>query len=200
MKKELIVGLCMVMTMTIVGCSSNKKENTNNNVNSSVQSNVSNNNESLSNSEENTSGTIYIGKVKNIVGNQVEVELAKNVEDLDVNNYGGAGSSFEEFDLNEAMENGLIGEDKIESIDEDAYAAISDSMEELAEGENEVEELELQYTGESKSFTIPAGANIFDYTNGSEGKVSSIKKGAIVQIVATESEGSSTASRISILE
>ena len=48
--------------------------------------------------------------------------------------------------------------------------------------------IEMEYTGETKSFTIPAGAKITEGL-GQEGKISSLKKGSVIMILANKESG-----------
>ena len=131
--------------------------------------------------------TQVYGKVKSIIGNEIEVSLAKNPFEL----------SEEEL---EALEGGMeIGQ--AVTVTDSIAAMPSDG-----EGGNfslligEQEPLELEYTGETKSFTIPTGTTILNYLTGGEGSINDIKEGSVIAIAMDGEEDNQKVFAVDIME
>ena len=112
---------------------------------------------------------LYYGKISSVAGNEIEVSIAK--------------------DPYESLE----GQDSQNNDDmTDGSMAMTMSGEAiLDDGSNQggaEERIEMEYTGETKSFTIPAGAKITEGL-GQEGKISSLKKGSVIMILANKESG-----------
>lgn len=183
MKKVLVLALCAVVIMTTVGCSekNNKPESKEPN---KIESN------------ENTQKSIYFGKVKSIVGNEIELEIAENQEG---NNNG------------ENKEKGSVDElGPGASRDDVASDGGGGAGEKPAEGnggngsntplEDNKEKLELKYTGETKKIIIQSGGIILDLRSGNEAKVSSIKAGSVIRVYVASSDEPIGASYVEIVE
>ncbi len=149
----------------------------------------------------------YFGKVKSIVGNEVEIELAK---EPDLNGNGSNlpdGITFKE----------SIGEDLDDTDKENTFALDSmkdsnvgnykDSIQ-MDPGEGAItlgdmgdkDKLELEYTGETIKITIPTGANIFDTRSGSDSKLSAIKINSVIKISAQGTKETPIIQGIEIVE
>ncbi len=210
MKKCLALGLSTLAIMAMVGCSSNDAP-----TNGGQDSNTS----EVSNSQEENKGnesyeeTTYLGKVKKIVGNEIEIELAK---DQDVSGNGSKlpeGVQFQESiggGSDSASEDGGIqlgdGEVAITDSGEGTFQG-SISMEPSEGGQvfhlgesGDNEKLELEYTGETIKVTIPAGANIFDMRSGSDSKLSAIKTNSIIKVFAKGTKESPIVQSVDIVE
>lgn len=112
---------------------------------------------------------LYYGKISSVAGNEIEVSIAKdpyeNLEGQDSQN-------------NDDMTDGSM-------------AMTMSGEATLDDGSNQggaEERIEMEYTGETKSFTIPAGAKITEGL-GQEGKISSLKKGSVIMILANKESG-----------
>ncbi|MDL2236901.1 hypothetical protein LJC56_03595 [Christensenellaceae bacterium OttesenSCG-928-K19] len=148
-------------------------------------------------------GESIFGKVKSIVGNEIELELAKPpfdmgkpVEGIE----GDAGSStFSASTSQSIMIQGSeedIANGDASVTNESGALADTSGMAIVAEDENgnvqyfgggmgEGQELELEYTGETKSILVPAGAEILSLI-GTEGTLDSIKKGSVLMLTVDD--------------
>ena len=137
--------------------------------------------------------TQVYGKVKSIIGNEIEVSLAKNP-----------------FELSEEELEALEGEIELEGGMEIGQAVtVTDSIAAMpsdVEGGNfslligEQEPLELEYTGETKSFTIPTGTTILNYLTGGEGSINDIKEGSVIAIAMDGEEDNQKVFAVDIME
>ncbi|EGC91819.1 MULTISPECIES: hypothetical protein [Turicibacter] len=137
--------------------------------------------------------TQVYGKVKSIIGNEIEVSLAKNP-----------------FELSEEELEALEGEIELEGGMEIGQAVtVTDSIAAMpsdGEGGNfslligEQEPLELGYTGETKSFTIPTGTTILNYLTGGEGSINDIKEGSVIAIAMDGEEDNQKVFAVDIME
>ena len=64
----------------------------------------------------------------------------------------------------------------------------------------EQEPLELEYTGETKSFTIPTGTTILNYLTGGEGSINDIKEGSVIAIAMDGEEDNQKVFAVDIME
>lgn len=130
-------------------------------------------NEENSDSDENAQlGEKVYGRVKSIIGNEVELELG-NVPDWD----GGNGDEgVDDDEKNTSVSMVKVSERENPEGFEDFYAP--DPFNPIY-GENG--EINLTYTGEGKSFTIPAGTVIRN-TLGKTSTLDEIKKGSVLMI------------------
>lgn len=207
MKKYLTLGLSVIAIVGMIGCSANNTSKDS----ESQNTNISKDNESKDESKENekTEETTYLGKIKNIVGNEIEIELAKN---QDINPKGSnlpEGVQFQS-SVGEGLDSdsggipltgdGAIG-DGIEVITQDSVSM------DLGEGEvfelkeqGDDEKLDLEYTGETIKITIPTGAKIFDMRSGSDSKLSAIKVNSIIKIFANGTKEDISVKSVDIVE
>lgn len=210
MKKYLALGLSVLTIMAMVGCSSNDAP-----TNGGQDSNISkgNNSQEENTGNESSEETTYLGKVKKIVGNEIEIELAK---DQDVSGNGSKlpeGVQFQESiggGSDSASEDGGMklgdGEVAITDSGEGTFQGSismepSDGGEVFHLGESaDNEKLELEYTGETIKVTIPAGANIFDMRSGSDSKLSAIKTNSIIKVFAEGTKESPIVQSVDIVE
>ena len=159
MKKLLSITLSILMALFITGCGSKEKEAPINN--DSGNSNITN----IEGYE------LYYGKVSSVAGNEIEVSIAKDPYE----NLEGQGSQNKD-----EMADGSM------SMTTSSEAALTDGNNEDQGGAKE--RIEMEYTGETKSFTIPAGAEIIEGL-GQQGKISSLKKGSVIMILANKESG-----------
>lgn len=110
----------------------------------------------------------YIGKVTAVTGNEVTIDLAELPEDEDAVNASGDAAD---------------GDDGPDSVAAAPVVPLIGQGGPASQGPK----IELKYTGESKSAVIPAGATIFDIQTGKEVKMTSIKKGSVVEMFYTQS-------------
>lgn len=190
MKKILIIALCSVMAISIVGCTTEGKNKVN-----KTQHNLSEKKDNK-NEKEKVNKTMYFGKVKSIVGNEIQLELAENQEN----------PSDDEKDknqeANDELGKGLSRTDVSGDGDGDG-GENGESNPGNTTSPPEIDnsnKLELKYTGETKSFAIPAGAQVLDMRSGSESKLTSIKSGSVIRIYAIGSKETPTVSDVLIVE
>lgn len=203
MKKCLALGLSVLSIMAMVGCSSNDtpKNNSQHNNTSEV-----NNSQEANKENEGSEERTYLGKVKKIVGNEIEIELAK---DQDVSGQGSKLPEGVQFQESIGGDSGSIPEGS-KSLTEGSGEAISQdsiSIDPSEGGEvfqlgdsGDNEKLELEYTGETIKITIPTGANIFDMRSGSDSKLSAIKTNSIIKVFAKGTKESPMVQSVDIVE
>lgn len=199
MKKYLALVLSVLAITAMVGCSSKDKGQ-------GVNSSKDNISQDESKENENSDETTYLGKVKKIVGNEIEMELAK---DQDVSANGSnlpEGVQFQEsieapsdgggMDINSFVDNGEGNfQESINMTPADGSGSIS-----LSDSDMGDEKLELEYTGETIKITIPTGANIFDMRSGSDSKLSAIKTNSIIKVFAKGTKEATIVQSIDIVE
>lgn len=199
MKKYLALVLSVLAITAMVGCSSKDKGQ-------GVNSSKDNISQDESKENENSDETTYLGKVKKIVGNEIEMELAK---DQDVSANGSnlpEGVQFQEsieapsdgggMDINSFVDNGEENfQESINMTPADGSGSIS-----LSDSDMGDEKLELEYTGETIKITIPTGANIFDMRSGSDSKLSAIKTNSIIKVFAKGTKEATIVQSIDIVE
>lgn len=201
MKKYLTLGLSGIAIIAMVACSPKVTSNENSKGEGISQNNTS---QDGSNGNENSEELTYLGKVKKIVGNEIEIELAKDQEVSGNGSNIPDGSFFKE----------SIGGDS-DSIPEGAQSLTDGGGESfqgsinMAGGEGaevfsfsdmEDKKLELEYTGETIKVMIPAGAKIFDMRSGSDSKLSVIKANSIIKIFATGTKENPVVKSVDIVE
>lgn len=159
MKKFLSITLSILMALFITGCGSKQKD-------APINNDAGNNN--ITNMED---YELYYGKISSVAGNEIEVSIAKDpYEDLE----------------------GQDSQNKDE-MEDDSMSATMSSESTPDDGNNQdqggaKERIEMEYTGETKSFTILAGAEIIEGL-GQQGKISSLKKGSVIMILANKESG-----------
>ena len=114
------------------------------------------------------------------------------------------------FELSEEELEALEGEIELEGGMEIGQAVtVTDSIASMpsdVEGGNfslligEQEPLELEYTGETKSFTIPTGTTILNYLTGGEGSINDIKEGSVIAIAMDGEEDNQKVFAVDIME
>ena len=223
MKRPIIIGLTILAVTGLVGCSSpdNTKVKNNNSQNTEQESSneQSSNKEQSSNNENSMEDeNSYVGKVSDIIGNQVTIKLIDGDFELtdEMKNALGIVELSEEqmkqLDSGETIQlpnggvmgsataNGNIGNSDKE--EDDAAISIEDleeegiDVEEHIRSKNEALFNQIEFNGEGKDFTIPAGVPIHNGTTGKSGKLSDIKKGSVVDFVVDEK--TNTVTRIEI--
>ena len=188
MKRILVIGLSMIITIGMMGCSSKKEGKTNE---------VNNNGTELVEEQLQSPEVMFFGKVKKVVGNEIEVELAKDP------NMGGETIVNEgEFET----EVGDAGDSAVGSITMSDSAVVGEAVETTEEGEvfelmqSEGEKLELEYINETKTFTIPTGTKVFDLRFGKEENFTALKSGTVIRIYASGTEDSPVVLNVDIVE
>ncbi|MGI6153258.1 MAG: hypothetical protein ACOYJB_05395 [Christensenellaceae bacterium] len=145
-------------------------------------------------------GVSLFGKVKSIVGNEIELELAE--PPFDMGEAGGDGAVGGSFAISPSMQFEAHSDDSRASVSTGEEPADADTTSGTVvaiagedgqiqviggDGENK---MELEYTGESKSVIIPAGTEILNLLGG-EGTLDNIKKGSVL-MVGVEDENADT--------
>lgn len=189
MKKILLIALIGTVMMMGVGCT-NKENGTTDKDNTTI--------ENREDDETVVQNFVYFGKVKKIVGNEVEIEIAKS-EEMDWE-----GDVSSETDSGDDMNGDGVVEEIAGTMTSEATMAVDGEVPEVGTGMNMDEisnnKLELEYTGETKTITIPAGANVFSLKSMSESKVSAIKTGAVIRLFATGTEETPVVFDVQIVE
>lgn len=203
MKKCLGLGLSALAILVMVGCSSKDNLNEDSKDTDIPKNNISQN-ENKNNEE--SDDVIFLGKVKNIVGNEIELELAK---DQDVSGKGSKLPEGVQFQESIGGDSGSIPEGS-QSLTESSGEVISkDSISIDSSEGGEIfqigdpvgnEKLELEYIGETIKITIPTGVNIFDIRSGSDSKLSAIKTNSIIKVSAKGTEESPIVQSVDIVE
>ena len=121
-----------------------------------------------SQSEMSTKTTMTYGKVSSVTGNEIEFSLAKDP-------FGG-----DEVESSSGTEGGGM-----------AAATLTEAVEGGDGAAQEAPKMDLEYTGESESYTIPAGVKIIGI-NGNEEQLSAIKKGSVLAITKDDATGAVT--------
>lgn len=195
MKKTVLTTLSIISLTGLVGCNTNtpngdeipKQE-------VSVEGNENNltsENIEVTENDFQSMSQVY-GKIKSVVGNEIEVSLAKNPF---------------EFEDEAGEENGIGDGELSASVIVTESIAVSPAVESEGGdltfgivGMDGQEPLELEYTGETKSFTIPTGTRILNFLTGGEGTFSDLKEGSVISITTTGDEGSEKIFSLDILE
>ena len=180
MKKLFVSALALTLTLALAACSGGQTK-----APGSAGSSASTQIESSSGSAGDTA-TIqsYMGQVSDKVGNDITVSLGEIVLDSSE----GSG---------EAVYVDENGNQEIRPIDEDAFSGentltvvvpmpedAGESGSEGSAGDVPAEQLPIEFTGEVREFTIPAGAKITN-AMGKEVSFDNVSKGSLVQLETT---------------
>ena len=172
--KKIFMALCMLILLFIAACSTNKSHKPSENMPA-----VSETNSTAPKSGEGEN--IYFGTINTIVGNELEVAMAKLPEWAQKNEESG-------------QEGGQSGSPGNPEEDEGTSGALSDIPEggsrdaaalDDVDGQKVALASTIEYTGEKKSFILPAGIEIIDLTGGKAG-VSDLKKMNVLKLVMDE--------------
>lgn len=203
MKKCLGLGLSALAILGMVGCSSKDNLNEDSKDTDIPKNNISQN-ENKNNEE--SDDVTFLGKVKNIVGNEIELELAK---DQDVSGKGSKLPEGVQFQESIGGDSGSIPEGS-QSLTESSGEVISQDSISIDSSEGgeifqigdpvDNEKLELEYIGETIKITIPTGVNIFDMRSGSDSKLSAIKANSIIKVSAKGTKESPIVQSVDIVE
>lgn len=182
--------LCTMLLGGVVGCSSQEGSKPN-----QTQSNELNQNktEQLESNDEVNEDPVYTaiyGKVKKVIGNEIELSLAMNPYD-----------ELEDGEGDSEMSDSFAPEMA------DSIQLLPDADPELVEQFGEPDTIisptagmELEYTGEEESYIIPTGVNIMNYKTFSEGSMNDIKEGSVICLTVSETNNNQTIHMIDILE
>lgn len=128
---------------------------------------------------------VYVGTIQSVEGNEIELALAKVPEELKQkaagegeNNNGNSGDQGDSGG----------GESYVGGIDDlpDGKDNLETAPDEV-EGNQQTLAATLEYTGENKTFTIPAGVKLVDITGGSV-NVSDLNKMNVLMIIINEKD------------
>ncbi len=121
------------------------------------------------------------GKVKSLVGNEVTLDLAKIPANENASEDGkeevAAAAITNSASVSVTGEDSGDGDGKTNIGSYDANGNVISS--------NDIPKIELEYTGETKDLTIPAGLQIFDVM-GKEVKMADLKEGNVLMITQDE--------------
>lgn len=184
MKKRIVTALALSLTFALAACSGGQTKA------------PDGAGSSTSAQTENSSGSAgdmamiqsYMGQVSDKVGNDITVSLGEIV--LDESEGSGEVAYVDE-----------NGNQEIRPMDEDAFSGEDvttiivpmpqDAEEGGAEGSTgdaPAEKLPIEFTGEVREFTIPAGAKITN-AMGKEVSFDNVSKGSLVQLIVNETTG-----------
>lgn len=187
MKKKLLTTLSAMALLGLVGCGTKDIEN-NDSSNQMISSTgggegsaQSIDGPGLTDEEFATMKQTY-GKITSVIGNEIEVSIANNPF---LNSEEGE---------EELPEGGMVAMETTDSIAA-APAGEGEISGDILMNENK---LELEYTGETESYTIPTGTIIFSM-NG-QGTINDLKEGSVVSISIVGDEGAEKVYSIDILE
>lgn len=198
MKKMIAIVLMLTLAISIVGCgvqSAGKPAQTGNPASQESQSPTA-------------KQSSYFGKISEMVGNELSLTLArepeggieeylKNSQEGDGNSQMAGGEGVEiPMDSEDSKDGaaGNIGGDGPQNLGEDGNVAVGEVKPE------DIVTLDLEYTGEKVTLSIPAGIKIHDLRTGEDSKLSVIKKGSIIKAYGEEVNGKIVVSRIDIVE
>ena len=184
MKKRIVAALALTLTFALAACSGGQGK-----APDGAESFPPMQTEPSSGSTENSASIkSYMGQVSDKVGNDIALSLGEIVLD----------SSEGSDEVAYVDEN---GNQEIRPKDDDAFAGENamtivvpmpeDAGEGEAEGSTEdapAERLPIEFTGEVRDFTIPAGAKITNAT-GKEVSLDTVAKGSLVQVIVNETTG-----------
>lgn len=138
------------------------------------------------------SATLF-GKVKSLVGNELTLDLAKQPESEAVEGEDGASyagsitAPAQSITITEEESAGNAGGGEAGGKDDVklGYAAADGSGNVTMVDPENMPKLELEYTGETKDLTIPAGSQIFNMM-GKEVKMADLKEGNVLMIMQND--------------
>lgn len=167
MKKITLLAVATILTLSLAACSTNTHTDT-----------------SALNKAEPPKMQVYMGQVKDIVGNDVTLSLGN----LMIENDGGDNQAMMvDENGNQIPVEGDISPDPGSQMVLIPMPDDSENSGDTTEG-GEIEKLPIEFTGDVRDFTIPAGAKILNGV-GKEITLDSVKKGSLVQLIINESSG-----------
>lgn len=179
MKKITMIALTMALSLSLAACSNSASSQ------SAVPESQTPAGSSASGMDAEETTTLYYGKISGMVGNQMTLAVANAPDfgDLEGETYDGPVIA----DSEDAEKYGLPGEDYdgplAQMLPDDTAADVIYDEDTIAE-----QQLELEYTGEEKDFTIPAGASVLNYM-GQPSTSDALRKGLIVQLEVNKDTG-----------
>lgn len=185
MKKLLVCTLAAFTIVALVGCN--------------AKNDKSEEKEELSKVEQQIETTYLFGKVEKIVGNEVSLKLStdefigmeEEEDESSSNSFAISESEIQQIENGGTLTladgtviQGIAMDPSEEAIEGDAGSG--DMVQEEFIGGEELNGVnpfsQLEFNGESKDLIISAGVEIFNMTNGKEGKISDIKEGSILNV------------------
>jgi len=184
MKKVIMIVLSALMLLSLAACSAPAAPSADANASGSADS-----------SGTAAAGQELFGKVKSLVGNELKLDLAKTpdqgtIDSLTGGGEGGQGGiSVSRSDAADAgsFETGADDDSAAEPKQGDTVSggtvlAVGDDGEsQIIYGGGDAQKMELEYTGESKDLSIPAGLPISDQF-GKELKPAELKEGNVLMV------------------
>lgn len=186
MKKILMVTFAALLLLSLAACSATPKSEP-----ASPEPGVPEDG-----AQENATNVAPVfGKIKSLVGNELSLELANLPESNTANGEDGASyageitapaQSITITDSADEEANG--GEASGDGDTKISYNTANSSGDVSIIGKEDMPKLELEYTGETKELTIPAGLKIYDIT-GKEIKMADLKEGNVLMVTMAEDGG-----------
>jgi len=149
-------------------------------------------------------GETVFGKVKNIVGNEIELELGKPPFDLGEGDGADGAGGAAAVSVSQAVSVSSGSEDGVDSSEGDggesapyiSYAG-ADGNVTVVDGSGGEGGMDLEYTGESQNIIVPTGSSIKNMAG--DAKLENIKKGSVLMVTYNEEGDTATASDIMIM-
>ena len=180
MKKFMLMTTMVVLALSLAGCGA---EASSSSKTQEIPKQEKNQSEKVSTTQSPISEKKLFGQVSDIVGNDITLSLATFVDKGDE----GGGESMivdENGQMRPANES-----DKPSEGGEMIMIPMPDGEGDDSDGDSQagaIEKLPIEYTGETKELTIPAGAKITNLS-GKEVSFDKIKKGTLLQVTVDES-------------
>ena len=179
MKKLIVTTLALTLTFTFAACSGGQTETPNGAENSApTQTDTS--------SGDMAAVQSYMGQVSDKVGNDITVSLGEIV--LDSGDGSGESYYVDENGETRPSDGNDVGTGEGAMIMIPAPNDAAGSGTEGGTGDAPAEQLPIEFTGEVREFTIPAGAKITN-AMGKEISFDNVTKGSLVQLIVNESSG-----------
>lgn len=180
MKKLMLMTTMVVLALSLAGCGKEASPSTEN---QSIPKEEKKQSQKESSSQSTASEKKFFGQVSDIVGNDITLSLATFVD----KGIEGGG---------ETMIIDENGEQRVATDSDKGSEGGEMVMIPMPEGEGDdsdsdsksgaIEKLPIEYTGETKELTIPAGIKITNLL-GKEVSLDKLKKGSLVQVTVNES-------------
>lgn len=152
--------------------------------------------------EQNESKKEYFGKIKDMVGNEIKISIAKEPEggiEAYMQQISQASGEIDMEGLGEDVAVEIMPGD-VELSQEEIDKILAEGGEFVAVDSEEFDSLNLEYTGEEKEIVIPAGVEVYDLRTESKSSLSVMKKNMVIKVHGEEVEGKIVVSKIDIVE
>lgn len=182
MNKLILTVSALTLAFALTACSGSQSSASN-----AAGSSASAPSETSSSTAENTAEIqSYMGQVSDKVGNDITVSLGEIV--LDSSEDSGEVAYVDENGETHTMDSDDLGAGDGVTIMVPMPEDAAGDGEEGGTGDTPAEQLPIEFTGEVREFTIPAGAKITN-SMGKEVSLDNVSKGSLVQLIVNETTG-----------